>query len=268
MDHHEDDEIKDNIQKYRDFYPVFFGMGLVLIITMLLREEYQDKNNFDLSIVISFISMLFTVLVLDRLTDMRIKEAEYRALRNALKSRAPGVAIDAIRVLREIGADKLREAIKDSGKPLDGFDVSIGFLYWDNAYLTSANLEKIYITWITLKDADLNLASFRGACIAGWFNKSRLQRTNFEGAELMDVDFSDTYMMAANFMNVKIENADFSGANLTDADFTNAKLGNSIFSADTCLPNGQSWDEDTDMCEFTDPNHLLYQNYNLRSGVE
>ena len=69
---------------------------------------------------------------------------------------------------------------------------------------------------------------------------ARLYDANFYGARLIGANFSSADLRNANFYD-----ADLTGANLFDADITGSK-----FNENTVLPDGHSWNKDTDLSKY------------------
>ncbi|MEB3277977.1 MAG: serine/threonine-protein kinase [Lyngbya sp.] len=102
---------------------------------------------------------------------------------------------------------------------------------WDAASLHHAYTRgERYFTDCDLQGLDLRNQKFSGA----YFSESRLQQTNFQGADLYRVDFckatlthvifKDSNLTHARLSYANLENADLRGANLTYANLSNANL--------------------------------------------
>lgn len=90
------------------------------------------------------------------------------------------------------------------------------------------NFDRSSAVRLSVKEADLEEASFRGAITAG---------INFEASRLKDVDFTMAILMEARFVGADMDRVDFSGANLSGATFHGATMKSIIW-------DGACWSAD------------------------
>ncbi|MYD08569.1 MAG: pentapeptide repeat-containing protein [Chloroflexi bacterium] len=137
-----------------------------------------------------------------------------------------------------------------SGAKMERVDLS-GVSYcvhsvFANADMSGANLENFYIDPDNIDDTyhwdnvNLSDANLTGAV---------LPRQSFRNANLSGAIFKRAKLVGTDFSNADLKETDFTGAVLTCVDFTNARF----YPFSTILPDGNYWDENTDMTKFTGP---------------
>ena len=75
-------------------------------------------------------------------------------------------------------------------------------------------------------------------------------KANLRGARLLDANFQGAKLFQADFTESDLRNVNFVGADLTEAIFENAIITNVRFNTSTILPDGNHWNNDTDMGKF------------------
>jgi len=136
-----------------------------------------------------------------------------------------------------------------SGATMDGIDLSESecvYTKFANAQMSGAKLHNFIIdahddgtddSWdnVNLSEADLS-----GAILT--------PHQSFRNANLTGAVFKDADLSGADLSHSDLMDTDFTGANLWCVKFTGAQ-----FRYTTVLPDGDYWDEDTDMTRFTGP---------------
>ncbi len=169
------------------------------------------------------------------------------------------------------------ESAKFFGARLEGADLSAAYLYF--AYMSQINLAKAKLRDAYLDCADLSFACLEGTNLSSAslldtelksanLNDADCSWANFEGANLEYTtmtysDFDHVNLEKANLRNANLEgasfcNANLKGASLYDAHLKDVDLVNVKFDENTTLPHGGEWTHDTDMDQFTDPDHCDY----------
>ena len=104
--------------------------------------------------------------------------------------------------------------------------------------MTQANFEDAELSYSEFGGARITLTNFsRTLAESGvYFDRARVIRTNFDGANLVgmtarDAFFSDStfvggYFHSGSFHDARFENSDFTGADFTEAEFDGADLRN------------------------------------------
>jgi uncharacterized protein YjbI with pentapeptide repeats len=137
----------------------------------------------------------------------------------------------------------------------------------ENAHLEMADLRKTMLSYANLRHAQLTAAKLQSTSLEG----SNAKEANFHFAqfasnpmwyvdlEAADLSFAVLHRNAMNYANLRSVNfhrTQLLGVWLNDADLQGAKnLEHAIFDEATFLPNGMNWTPETDMEQFTDPNH-------------
>ncbi|MEO1165641.1 MAG: pentapeptide repeat-containing protein [Chloroflexota bacterium] len=217
--------------------------GWLLNATNVLGDFYANVSSELLSIIV-------TVLVLERLNARRQDEQEKRRLIALLGSNEAVVTKIAIAELRARGW------LEDG--TLAGIDLIRANL--EGAYLRGADLRKADLRRANFTKADLyhatlsNAGLFRANLTKAKLNNidlrnSELKRANLSGANLFGANLRSSILENANLSNTLLWNVNLSNANLKNADLTDA-----IFD-ETILPDKTVWTPDTDMTRFTNPEH-------------
>ncbi|MGB3694165.1 MAG: pentapeptide repeat-containing protein [Spirulinaceae cyanobacterium] len=92
------------------------------------------------------------------------------------------------------------------------------------------NLSGETMSWVYLKNADLQEANLQGTILEGAnltntnLRSTNLSSINLMAADLAGADLTQANLCAANLREADLQGADLTGANLTDADLTDANL--------------------------------------------
>ena len=123
---------------------------------------------------------------------------------------------------------------------------------WRRCYFDGSDLKGVDLREAMLRDATFQRAQLQKADLSGAdayrakFFSAQLGETKFDGARLIEVDFTranltgaslkDVDMRNAKLVNAILNNADLTGARMTGADLRNAELG------------GATWIDGTKIC--------------------
>jgi hypothetical protein len=194
-----------------------FGLLVAGIAILILGYGYQHPEGFswraltsDLyaNVGVDFVGIAITVFAIDALNQRREARMEKRRLIREMGSRDNGIALRAVKELREYGY------------------LSDGSLH--SVWLMGANLEGAELYSADIRGAALHSANLRGAELIGAnLSRAALWRTNLADAGLVDADLSDT---------------NFKYANLERARVTRNQLEESYSLRGTVLPNGKVYD--------------------------
>lgn len=222
-----------------------FALVLAIFAVMVIVAGYITVNGMVLDIVTisdafyanlgaEALSIIVTVLILDRLNETRAKVQRQIEKKAELIAELGGSSNDG--VLRALRLIKHYEYDKDG----------------------------------SLRGANLQLANLRHANLR-YVNmpEVRLDEARLDKADLIAANLSLAVLEGACLRNCKLVGANLSGADLTNSDLAYAELGYLVeekgnpqrnyvrvrLSSDTLLPNGMRWNEDIDLRMFTDPDH-------------
>lgn len=104
----------------------------------------------------------------------------------------------------------------------------------------------------SLSHEDLRNRDFRQANIQGAY----LEYANLQETNLREANLQGAVLHGANLKGADLLLANLQGASLREVDLQEANLTEAKLDEKTTLPDGSRWRPDTDMCSFTDPNHL------------
>jgi uncharacterized membrane protein len=162
------------------------------------------------------------------------------------------VNIEAIRAVEELSAN---------GWLTDG---TLEGAQLDSANLAGASMRRVDLSEANLFAADLSFADLEGGNLQDAF----LQGANLRETNLRAVNLQNAVLSATDLGGVDLTEADLRGARLDDANLTGADLTNARFDENTVLPSAlydsdaqaflPTWSSDTDMAQFTDPEHPDY----------
>lgn len=203
-----------------------FAIALIGIFTNADIKNFGGAfHEFYANISSELLSILITVLIIERLNNIRQDKQELTRLKALLASNEAVVTKIAVGELKALGW------LEDGSlQRTDLFRANLS-----GADLVHANLSGAILCEANLSGANLNHANLSG--------------TNLEGANL-----SGTHLPFANLSGASFGEANLSGAililaDLSGADFTEANL------SDMMLPNGKRWTPETDMERFTNLDH-------------
>ena len=171
-------------------------------------------NDFYANVSTEFISIVITVLFVDRLSRERERE---RDLRNSL-----------MQAITSGNNDSIRHAIYEMGK---------------KGWLRDESLVGLRLRKVDLRAASLNGANLEGADLRG---------ANLEGADLSGVNLRGSLLIPTPDLsrNSVPPGANLCGANLRNARLENANFWRATCDVETTLPDGRKWVSDDDFLQF------------------
>lgn len=287
---HEISEIwKDNRWLY-----VISGILIGILFTPLIEQIIQDFRTLASNLVPEAVGIIFTILILDRMTANRIREElKYRLVREA-GSHSQNAAVSAVDWMRYeewlTNENGLLAGAYLSGANLEGANLVDSNL--QSANLIDVNLKVANLAGANLQSANCVDADLRKAILIGASLKNAdLRGANLTNAKLIfdvfDQDFKRTLLKAdrkgklyeritnlALFETGQIEQAaKYASVNSTKATQSlldklrqrhaeyyaslsiSANIEDAIFDERTILPDGTFWTSETDVRRFTDRNH-------------
>lgn len=269
-------EIRSIHKMYRTFYEVSGGFSIIILLLWFGGIIFANGVLDDYSInvyteaVSAFASVVVTVLILDRRAEQREErrrkqEQQERLVRDTKSQADDAIAIKALEELRAHGwligeAGLLKgenlKGVRWSKAPLIDANLQGANLYegqLDGAWMISANLQGAILTWSNLKGTHLSGANLQGATmIFAQAQGADFNLACLDGADLRSADLQNATILNASLQGANLQGANLSGVQYDDfADFEGA-----------ILPDGKSWKSDTDMRQFTDPNHLDFWHWN------
>jgi hypothetical protein len=207
-------------------------------------------------------SVVLTILVLDRINQWRDTENLKKRLVRETGSLSNTVAIGALEWLRAenwlSGENGLLQKAMLWGANLQ------------NADLEMANLNAANLRDAKLQDAILIQAQLQGAILRrAMLNNAKMNDAVLHEADMRLVNMTNADLLRADLSMTKLQHAAFNGANLHNACLCGADLTDATFSVTTVLPDAKSaghdaegkplftryWSPDTDMRRYTDPKH-------------
>jgi len=196
------------------------------------------------------ISILFTVLILDRLAENRATEQLQQRLVREAGSRDNSTALAATEWLRD------EDWLEGAAGLLQGTFLEHANLAGAN--LSSANLQKTILLAANLEGADIQQANLQHAYLAfANLRKTNLSRANLQGTDMVNAQLERAFLQLSN-----LTNADLGGANLKDVDLSDARIEGAIWESrrdfmtfTAIMPDGRKWTADTDVTRYTDRKH-------------
>lgn len=256
---------------------VFGSNGLSLL---------DDMLGYVTNVFTEALSIIVTVLVLDRLNERRADQRAEAALKEDLVRRAGGVAntfaLDAVEELRRRGWLS-GDASLLAGATLNGANLAAARLREANLSgvdLVAANLSNANLVGANLQGASLWRVNLRGAKV----RYADCTDANLVGADMREVDlrnvtFAASTLVQANLAGAHCRDATFEGADLRKANLVGATwITSATFDERTLLPDaipqtdrrgrtlrnadgqasyvaGSYWSPQTDMTRYTNPEH-------------
>jgi hypothetical protein len=225
-----DAEIHDIHIRYLDFYKIGGGLFLVLVgvtfgawIFGYNRPMFTDTMlAYITNVWTELLSVIATILVLDRLNERRARQKYKQDLIRQAGSVANSVAVDAVEQLNKegwlIGAEGVLK-----GLDLHGANLA-------NARLESANLENINLRTANLSHAQLRAANLQQANLGFanlehghlWF--ANLQEAHLRYANLQQASLNDANLQQANLRDASLQQANLQYTNLQKADLREADM--------------------------------------------
>lgn len=229
-------------EEYRWLYAVLGLLAGVLFWPFLTSTESFLGDLFP-----EAAGILFTVVVLDRLNERRLRSERKKALMRQLGSQSNEFSLEAKRLL-EMEDGWLEEALREKNFRRANWK---GMIFPNNTDLSGidlfrANLIESKLMGVNLTDAKVIQADL---------TKAVLRHTN-----LTDADLSNAVLTSARLWSAILHKADLTAANLEGAKLQGARLEGAIltdvkYDKKTCLPDGSHWEQGTEMSRFTDPAH-------------
>jgi len=283
-------EIQQLHKDYNWFYSLIGGL-VVLIIGIFIGHFLIDGEliigEYGVNLYTEVVSIIVTVLILDRINDYRAKQQLKKRLVREAGSQSNETAKSAVDWIRHEGwlttTNGLLKNVELKYANLNRADLS-------RANLQQSNFHRANLEQVDLHKSRMQESSFIGAILRDAdLRNSLLNGTDFHSADLENSDLGDADLQHAVLMSANLHNTNFSRANLQHAnlsnaifsgtDLTHANLAHAIIrsaylrdvnlrSANLCcaqlvgvlvsntvLPDGTKWTPNTDMTRFTDPNH-------------
>ena len=167
-----------------------------------------DMLGYVMNIFTESLSIIVTVLVLDRLNARRQVEHYNAALKENLVRRAGSIVNDfAVDAVEQLSKERLLES--------EG-----GLLVGANLY--KANLQEAFLIYANLQRTDLRLANLQRANL----HMANLQHANLEFANLQEADLWLAKLQHALLMYASLQHANMESANLQEAILREANLQN------------------------------------------
>lgn len=238
------DELRRDIHReYRYFYSI--GGGLVLIAIGVWLGALIFRTGYYTNVYTELLSVIATIVVLDRLNDWRDMRRLRGRLQREASSRDNSTALNAVDWLRAEGW----LTCDDNECLLARKKMARANL--ENAYLYGANLERVNFYKTNLSKADLSMSNLY---------RAYLHRANLSNASVYGTDFRGTVLWMCNLRNVKhIDQAQFDeGTVLPDARPLYDAEGNIQYDAYHRVLFDRHWTPETDMTRYTNPAHRDY----------
>ncbi len=188
------------------------GLGFAILIAVFSDSRFAREgiDGFYANWLTEIIFFAFTVLVIDRLTNWRIRKEERLQLIRQMGSYSNDFALEAVRRARELG-------ILTDGVSLKNANFRKANLV--NADLSEANLEGADLSEANLENANLSYTNLQG---------SNLYKTNLQGANLENANFYRTSLSYVLMQNAKLEKANLSETKIYEAHFENAEMSGAM----------------------------------------
>ena len=243
-------------REYADDYRVLGVVGLVLVGLIIFSG---DRLSYSMNAYTELLSIIVTVVVVDRLATRRAEQQRKAELIAQMASTNNAVAVGAATLMKHLGwgfdEDRSLDGVSLRGANLQGIDLSFANL--EGANLRGANLDAALLRRTNLVGVSLRKANLQGAFLRG----ANLQGADLSFANLVGVDLNFANLEGADLSEASLVEVDLSFANLEGVDLSEAKLNEQ-----TVLPDAIALDDDnftpesywtpkTDMRKYTDPNH-------------
>lgn len=235
-------EIRNIHAEYAFFYQLS-ASALVLIIGILIGFAiFPSDNGYKANLYTSILSVVVTVLVIDRLNERRAKKQLINQLILNLASPDNSIALHALWELQKrdlLGDGSLNGAMlfganlkgavfywykQERDPDGDGYSIGMEHAQLRNVILTGANLQEAELTWCDLGGSDLSRTNLKIA---------QLFMTNLNHADLSDADLEN-----ANLYKVRLKEANLSGAK----NVVNEQLVTADILRKAVLPDGSIYD--------------------------
>lgn len=207
------------------------------------------------------LSIIVTVLVLDRLNERRADNRLKEELLADLHSPSNNMVLNALQRLRD-----------KNWLPKDYFvNINLQNADWSNAYIGNMNFEGARLRGISFNNTTNNEmdANFPPILNNTDLRFASLKNAELIGASIKRADLKFSHLESANLMMAHLEGSDLKGAhlygtnlfgaNLEGADLTSAKLNEKTSFFGAVLPDSTKWSKTEEMTRFTDKNHADYE---------
>lgn len=253
-------------------------IGILALVFGILGYQTRHQGRFDArdlvedfyaNISTELASIAITVLVIDKLIQLRDSEKELKRLKRLMRSRTNSMATSAAGILRARGwlfdgsleginlngADLRNAAMYDANIPRVSFigtnlqEIDLARADLSGSNCSNANLDQAKLFDAVIQNSTLENTTFRNADMNGAdLSNSDLTRTNFEGARLHHCNFRDACLRDANLQEthlngVNFDGADLSGTNLYKVVYVNpSRLGRASKLRGATMPDGTRYD--------------------------
>lgn len=204
------------------------GAIIFIFLDFIPGKVFED---FSANAATELISIVITILVIDRLNERRQDKQLKEQLTRDLLSNVSDFAVRAVNELRYHGwLDDVLQEVKTAHLPkVTPQGLKMPYLWRANlkgVKLREAHLEGAYLNKAHLEGADLWRAHLEGA----YLRKARLEGANLEEAHLEGADLWKAHLEGAYLNKAHLEGANLWGAHLEGANLWRARLerGNSI----------------------------------------
>lgn len=222
----------------------FIGGGLLFPLINLLQH---DLNSLLESLVPEAISILFTIIFIDRIYQYREDQRQKRHLLQQLGSRINSIAISAAESLwaNEWWTDGTLRAAQLERADLRGVDFGKANLTgsrlshprYGNARFDETSILPDETHWTPHVDIQKFTDPHHPHYWRGFgLRRANLKKANFEGANLRGADMRECDLTEAN-----LRGADLRGASLEQAILRDATLKDALFDEQTILPDNKNW---------------------------
>lgn len=241
-----------------------FLLGLVFFPALIRLDNNAAELLGDF--VPEAVGITFTVGVLNRLADRRVRLEMKRDLIFRMGSSRSDVAVHAVEDLTRHGwlidgslkgANLMRAELQEARMieaNLRGANLMSANL--QRAILVKANLQGVRLMEANLQEAHLEYANLQGADLMGAIlQEARMTAINLQETILLFANLQGGYLVEANLQGADLRFANLQGANVADATFDEQTvLPDAEWNSTTDIYTGH-WTPDTDMRRFTDPEH-------------
>ena len=193
-------------------------------------------NDFYANVSSELISIVITVLVLDRLNERRQNAQELRRLTALMNSDENMITKIAVAELRARGWLE-NNSLKGS-------------------HFHEANLKKARLESVVMERCSFFRSNMEGAILSkSNFNQSHFTLTNLRRASMSDTNFQDSSLANADLAFSTIVGCNLRKTNLAGVNLKNAVLLDCQFDEGTILPDETYWTPNANMKWYTDPEH-------------
>lgn len=188
---------------------------------------WKQVDRIAFNLAFTLIGISGTVLIVDRLNELRAVDTLKKSLVRDAGSTNNAVSIRSLRELRALDGHLDGTMI---GCDLSGADLS-------KAPLSGASMERAVLVSVNLTEGDLSGAGMHQAALNGSnLSKANLEHADLSSAEAIDCNFQNADLSganlqsgnfnSANFVKADLSNVDLRGANLVGAKFDDARMDN------------------------------------------